>query len=465
MPASTEHPRWADIQGLVLSAYPRMYHAQYLMFTIRNAAAARRWLLHLIDENRITPAIKSRNADERLAANVNVAISAEGLVVLCGGSEPTSLDDLADRLPRFSYPFVEGIAGRAHRSRILGNTGDSTPEKWQWGGPKKPVHLLLMVFAASSDALQRAIGEVAPPPEATTEVLTLPETLSLEEAQGREHFGFTDGISQPILAGTPDAERFPTSPHVTALGEFVFGYADQLGRRAEAPGLGGCAGFGRNGSYLVFAQYEQHVKDFWDFMDETASAQGAADPDAAERLASKIVGRMPDGTPLVPYVNHKDNDFDFTEDPFGYGCPLGSHVRRSNPRHGPSEGPPNRHRILRRGRSYGPRLERGEETDVPRGLFFMCLNADIERQFEFIQQNWTNNPAFAGLSHERDPLVGDRAACPVRPAVFTIPGLPAPARIDGLPRFVTARGAEYFFLPGLEGLRSLAKGDCGKRRA
>jgi Dyp-type peroxidase family len=475
MPASIEHPRWADMQGLVLSAYPHMDRAQYLIFTVRDAAAARRWLARLLEEKRFTPAIKHRSAGAdgpspmlhggEAHGNVNVALTAEGLVALCGNSASGSLDDLAGQLRGFSYPFVEGIAGRAHRSRILGNTGDSAPDTWEWGGPDTPVHVLLMLFAPTDDGLRRLIADASPPAQAMIErTPRLPATLSIKEAERREHFGFTDGISQPILAGTPDAERFPDSPHLTALGEFVLGYADQINSNTAPPPLGRCDNFGDDGSYLVLAQYEQDVEGFWQFMDDATCARGAVETGAAECLAEKIVGRRRDGTALVPYVNREDNDFDFSEDPFGYGCPLGSHVRRSNPRDF-SAGSANRHRILRRGRSYGPRVPDREPTTAKRGLFFMCLNADIERQFEFIQQNWTNNPGFAGLSHERDPLVGDHTAAAIGRPVFTVPSLPAPARIDGLPRFVRVRGAQYFFLPGIDGLRSLAEGRCGNREA
>src|SRR5262249_41440393 len=108
--------------------------------------------------------------------------------------------------------------------------------------------------------------------------------------------------------------------------------------------------------------------------------------------------------------------------------------------------PRNRHRVLRRGRSYG------EADDIEKGLLFMCLNADIERQFEFIHQNWLNDPAFGGLADERDPLVGALH----QDDVFTVPGLPAPVFVRGLRRFVSVRGAEYFFLPGIAALRTLA---------
>src|SRR5262249_14381698 len=169
-----------------------------------------------------------------------------------------------------------------------------------------------------------------------------------------------------------------------------------------------------------------------------------------------------DGAPIVPYAGGEDNEFDFANDRYGYGCPVGAHIRRANPRGSLASSRQlatemNRHRILRRGRPYGDMMEypfsgKSDEVD-DRGLFFLCLNADLERQFEFINQNWVQGTAFAGLPIERDPLVGERSeGC----RGFTIPGLPGPTRIDGLEQFVMVRGGEYFFLPGMRALRILA---------
>jgi deferrochelatase/peroxidase EfeB len=164
--------------------------------------------------------------------------------------------------------------------------------------------------------------------------------------------------------------------------------------------------------------------------------------------------------PLVPYGHPEDNEFDFADDPHGYGCPVGAHIRRANPRGSFSLAPvslqrANRHRLLRRSRLYGTRVERNDRRSAgpdgsDRGLLFVALNSDFERQFEFINQNWINNSGFSGLQSERDPLVGRD---PTRR--FTIPGLPARTRVEGLPPFVTVKGGEYFFLPGIDALRYL----------
>jgi deferrochelatase/peroxidase EfeB len=130
-----------------------------------------------------------------------------------------------------------------------------------------------------------------------------------------------------------------------------------------------------------------------------------------------------------------DNDFLFgTEDPEGVRCPYGAHIRRANPRDSLDPGNAdqiaisNRHRITRIGRHYAPAP--GQNP----GLFFMCLCADIERQFEFLQQTWLKSPSFHGLNREKDGLLGDAQEGPIG--------------LKPLPRFVTTKGGGYFFLPG-----------------
>ena len=120
-----------------------------------------------------------------------------------------------------------------------------------------------------------------------------------------------------------------------------------------------------------------------------------------------------------------------------------------------------RHRLLRRGRKYGvlppvgellePSAHAGTEEE-PHGLHFICLVANIARQFEFVQHTWMNNPRFAGLYDSPDPLMGPATE---RDRMFSVPTATVRERYTGIPRFVTVRGGAYFFLPGIRGLRYL----------
>jgi len=255
---------------------------------------------------------------------------------------------------------------------------------------------------------------------------------------------------------------------------------------------------GRNGTYLVMRQLRQDVRAFWQFV---MSASGA-DAAAADRLAAAFVGRMRDGTPLVstqsttiPGVGTdadsiRLNQFTFDGDPAGAACPFGAHIRRANPRNADYPGHPTGlakvlatfglgrasfredltssvrfHRVLRRGREYGPGItpqqaaQPAPPNDPERGLHFICLNANISRQFEFLQNAWIVNTKFSGMTGESDPLLGDRGAIPGCPVtsdfnVQTSNGLRR--RVSGVPQFITVRGGAYFFLPSIRALEYFA---------
>jgi deferrochelatase/peroxidase EfeB len=132
-----------------------------------------------------------------------------------------------------------------------------------------------------------------------------------------------------------------------------------------------------------------------------------------------------------------------------------------------------RHQILRRGRPYGPPLfdferltdrvngpgglfENLEPDQEKRGLHFICLNASLKSQFEFIQQAWINNARAPGNVANPDPMSSCPAA-PDAPGSMMVPGEELDLRTSRLPNFVKARAGAYFFLPGLRTLRYLAQ--------
>ena len=273
---------------------------------------------------------------------------------------------------------------------------------------------------------------------------------------------------------------------------------------------------GRNGTYLVLRDLSQEVLAFGRFVEE----QAARDGEDLDQVAAAMVGRVPfdirivssdnnvtpndkpertipPGAPIVPLSGEaipgvgpdpddiRRNQFTFHNDVDGTACPYGAHVRRANPRnadlpestrglfarlirilgygrrhpHDDLIASTRFHRILRRGREYAfETADAGGDRVVQRGLRFICLNANISRQFEFIQAAWLANPKFEGLD-EGDPLVANRKPLATgRPSdTFTRPqpnGLCR--RSAALPQFVTVRGGAYFFLPGLRALRYFA---------
>jgi len=249
---------------------------------------------------------------------------------------------------------------------------------------------------------------------------------------------------------------------------------------------------------LVLRDLQQDVRRFWQYLERQANVTGAT----RQLLAEAMVGRTMAGDPLVAQAERhiagvvpddRLNHFTFRADPYGTACPLGAHIRRANPRNADlpdgATGLFSRlartfgygtrhtrddlisstrfHRLLRRGRAYGTLVPDDEALhpgppgeDI--GLRFVCLNANIARQFEFVQTAWVAGTKFGGLTQESDPLLGNRqpvAGCPVT-SDFSVPQPSgASLRLRDLPQFVTVHGGAYFFLPSLSALRYLANLD------
>jgi Dyp-type peroxidase family len=286
-------------------------------------------------------------------------------------------------------------------------------------------------------------------------------------AGNREHFGFRDGIAQPSILGGP-AQRSGQGVAGPAgswlglpAGEFVFGYPAADGKLPSGPP----PPLDRNGTFLVYRKLEQDVAAFRRFV----AHQGRGFPGGERLLAAKLIGRWPDGTPLALSPDREDpaiaadprrcNDFQFASDPMGIDCPIGSHVRRANPRDGlPFHGAlVNRHRLIRRGAPYGPPLPDGslDADHAERGLLFYAFNASFARQFEFIQRQWLNDGNALGLAADPDPVAGSKPSTPsAEPLKMTIPGSP-PHFVAPLRQLVTTRGGEYVWMPGLAALRAI----------
>jgi deferrochelatase/peroxidase EfeB len=483
-----------DVQGIVRYGHGKLTRACFYLLQVQDAAAARTWLL--------TAPVTTAVARKPLPTSaLQVAFTSRGLHALGVPEEVTQ---------SFSPEFVAGMAADPNRSRRLGDLGVNAPMHWRWGAGEHTPDVLVMLFATA---------ETWPSIEATTmrpewrQAFHTIASLHAADLDRNEPFGFADGLSQPDVDWAQSRVVRKSEPHYTnlsALGEFVLGYPNEYERFTGRPLLDASAGedlppaidhpgkldVGRHGTYLVFRELQQDVRRFWCYMrDQTGSLV------EAQRLAEAMVGRTMNGEPLAVCGGHPiegvertpENDrlnrFVFDGDPHGERCPLGAHIRRANPRNndfgGPVGGPVSQlmrhfgigakgwrddrvaatrfHRILRRGRKFGPTLSPADAMEsVPanepeRGLYFACLNANIGRQFEFVQNAWLMGGGFEGLTNERDPLLGIRTDAHGACDTFTIPAPDgASRRLYNLPDFVTVRGGAYFFLPGIRALRFLA---------
>jgi deferrochelatase/peroxidase EfeB len=435
---------------------------------------------------------------------LQIALTSEGFRAL--GIAPAILES-------FSTEFIEGMSGDENRARRLGDVGANDPRNWLWGAQDRIPHVAVLLYALPQrlDDFRRTIESDL---QSGFDVMLALGTADMDDT---EPFGFRDGISQPELdwdrTRAVKDETHLRYGNLSCLGEYLLGYPNEYGLYTPRPLLDGSrdpakmlpqaeeapdfADLGRNGSYLVLRQLKQDVHLFWQTLDRYAGGSAAE----RELLGAAMVGRTVTGEPLVPLLTPPGsvkpraaaedlNVFTYDSDPAGTRCPLGAHIRRTNPRNAdfPAhtsgllsklirtlgfDSPARRedlvastrfHRLLRRGREYGDAVSLEQAltdagTQQETGLHFICLNANLQRQFEFVQSAWIVSPKFNGLRDESDPLLGSRAAdyAGGRTDSFSMPQPDGPTRcLSGLPQFITVRGGGYFFLPGIRALRFLA---------
>ncbi|MFL5864808.1 MAG: Dyp-type peroxidase [Solirubrobacteraceae bacterium] len=450
-----------DMQGNILRGYASHRHAAYLLTRVGDPAQARAFMRRLLKDDQIAT---ERSWRARPVMRLNVAFTHPGLKRL-----HPNVDAFA--------PFTDFRQGMRERARSqLGDVGANDPHQWE-SRLREEIDALFTVYGDTVGARDDAARDLTRELRAATFTLVHDQRADMLEGD-REHFGFTDGFSQPALPGVSEDRRSRRGEGAQRrrwrrllgdewrdirLGEFVLGHRDEDG---VVPG--GREPLLYNGTFMVWRKLEQDVKLFRQWIQMQA---GDAE-EAQIRLQARILGRWPDGVSLVrrpPFdasyratgspsaIHNPDiNDFTYRADRLGLRCPLGAHVRRCNPRDalGFRTERARRNRIIRRGMPY---VDAGHAPS--RGLIFVCFNASITRQFEQIQGHWLMGGDSFGLGSDRDFLTAGVDA--EQPAVkMTLQGTRdrPPQFLTRDRQFVTVRGGHYLFVPGLSALRQIVGG-------
>jgi deferrochelatase/peroxidase EfeB len=518
-----------DIQGNVVNAYPRhgLVVARYVFFHVNAPVSGRKFVGDIVPlVNAGLPWEDLSKKTPRVATNIGFTY--EGL---------RHLDIPEVTLHGFPETFSMGMKARRE---IIGDTGPSLYRHWDpiWNNKdddKQHVHIIvtidgkeendldgryqeiLRILAANPGVKQlvghRGAGSDNLPYQSAAALL--PTTENRGYPGGKEHFGYSDGISATFFDGcgedpnsvigggkpTGQDARTPAGWAPLATGEFILGHPDEAFEYPEAPGP---PLFSRNGTFMAYRKLHQNVGCFNTYL----NAEGEKFPEGKEALAAKFAGRWRNGAPLVSFPTEKSANefiaelaplqlkiwnqtaspqeqtrfeelrmqlfaFDYGGDTSGARCPFGSHTRRTNPRSALEFGKTsafdvpgalsNRRRILRRGLPYGhvedPTSDAGEH-----GVVMLIMNADLSRQFEFVQQQWINYGNDFGLANDPDPLLGNHGTNESRRAGgrMTIEGDAGtnkpPYFCNLIPTLVETRGGDYFFLPSMTCLRMIALG-------
>ncbi len=370
---------------------------------------------------------------------------------------------------------TKGFLGGIVESILDTDNKDPEPTSWETGFQRE-IHALFTVADATEDAVKKAAEEMRTSLAGIATVLTVEEGIVLRrknqatggDPESVEHFGYFDGISNPLFTMQDlDDELLENQQRKAwdagARLSLVL-VRDPFTEETDA-----------FGSYLVYRKLGQDVVKFNERVRALATSLNTN-----EALAgAMVVGRFKDGTPVVisdaPSPGAQvDNDFNFNKDFEGDKCPFHSHIRKVNPRGTTpltSLESERRRRIVRRGIPYGkpmPGVADSTEADpnpaAPRGLLFMCFQQNVEEQFEFIQRTWVDNEHFPsgiptlGLLQQDtgdDPLIGqdpdEAQRWPKRWGDKS-----AGKKSFNFESAVTLKGGEYFFAPSIPFLRSIS---------
>lgn len=466
----------SDIQGFIVRGY-NLPQVRHFVLTIGDPVAAASFLEALTSgdsELSLTSAAPWPGGTKPPYA-LNLGITAAGLEAL---RLPGPNADQANKVEFNSGNFQSFLGGAIAAAKTVGDTGANSPSNWVTKlNPENAsaAHLLLSLYTNGeenretySDVLRKMFSGVIPSSGKDSEVFEF-DTDALPG--GKIHFGYTDGISNPVI----DADNLPPLrevqlPYVPAW-QFVLRNGNVTSYNMPTP-----MPFSQNASFSAFRILEQNVDAFDAFL----KSQG--DSDAQELIAAKMCGRWRNGNPLVASPNGPGSkelpfaelrDFLYNEvaggadepDHVGNPCPYSAHTRRANARGGPGvTGVQNNtegrqmHRIMRRASPYGP-AHSGSPDGTARGLAGHFIGASLFDQFEFLMGQWVNSGTFAGIRKAGiDPLLGNLP----EDSTFTYwkkdpaTGEQVPVTVDGLSRVVTTKGGLYLMLPSLTSIKWMA---------
>ena len=461
---------YADVQGTILRGY-RVDFARHFILSITDAAAAGTLLANLVNGSDGLPKITTaQRTGEKPACFLNVSFTCTGLATM--GVSATDLKT-------FDGSFQLG-ASNAGVAANVGDVGSSAPAHWIGGlGDGAQVHMLVSLWVRdSTDVLESVSAQLRSAFAGVATILLEQDANALPD--NKVHFGYRDSISQPTVLGAPPTKHTPDDQPVVATGEFLLGYTNEIGGSYNVSPTP----LSLNGSYAAFRILEQDVAAYDALVQAFADKAGIP----TEMAAAKICGRWRNGNPLSLSPTQEDpllprdqlNNFTYvappaaTDDTLGLTCPIGSHIRRNNPRNEAvvGGGTSSNHRIIRRAMPYGPPYDPEKPDSATRGLVGYFINASIQNQFEFLTSQWSMTSDFVksatapggspagntvfNISGE-DVFLGVNNP---KSSSFTLAGPGANGSgnttVTGFGRTITTRGGVYCFFPSISGLQYLA---------
>ena len=330
-----------EVQGDIITSIEGMNHGCLLLMQISDASEVRRFLQ---SEKFLSQLTRQSMDPKSIRIATNIAFTFQGL---------STLGLPGEMLETFPKEFREGMEARG---AMLGDVRVNHVDNWvlpRWhpNDRRHPefatvrlstVDLIIKLQICSEQNDDHLPGDLEKERDrlAATDGLELLAVEPLWRNQVciggenfvREHFGFVDGLSQPVVEDTPaNPTQTTTSTKYSdevPRGEILLGYNNAQGDAPETNE------FLINGTFEVIRKLKQNVGALNEFLSQAAAGLSGRKKDTTIDLwRSKMMGRDLDGVPATnKSLVHSSNTFDFANDPEGKGCPLQSHVFDECPR-------------------------------------------------------------------------------------------------------------------------------------
>ncbi|MFY7844589.1 Dyp-type peroxidase [Chryseobacterium gambrini] len=335
------------------------------------------------------------------------------------------------------YSFLENFNSSEKETDFFGsmkdaNISDIKPSDWE-SGFREDIHAMILVADDNLMLLREKEISIRKEMNGKCKIVKIENgnVIRNEDGAGIEHFGYADGISQPLFFSDEIQELETKYKDVKINYSSFFPLSQVL---VEDPFLKNEEAFG---SYLVFRKLEQDVDGFKAKEEKIASIVGRKTDDEKEEIGAIIVGRFEDGTPHI--LSHEEGIIDNLSNNFLHKnssngkCPFLNHIQATNQRDEAS-----REMIMaRRGIPYG--IFPGEGREV--GLLFMSFQSDIKKQFEATQIQ---------ANHYKDLIIGQNL-----PQKMNLDCFGKKGKEINVENFVKLRGGEYFFAPSIPYLKNV----------
>lgn len=434
---------FSKLQGNILKGHGRDFTTNiFIKFQENRLEEVKEWISNFA-KDKITSCKKQLKENELFKRNGVSGDIFYGFMLTAQGYKYLGLETNS-----FEKTFVQGME----------KAGLNDPERKEWDkGFQEEIHAMILIGDDNQEKLAQASRIIVYDIDLLGIITNIEHgnTIRNINKDGLEHFGYVDGISQPLffedeLKNYKEQNSSKLEFNPSATKELVL-INDPLLNDKEA-----------YGSYFVFRKLEQNVRKFKRDEIKLAKDLGLKDE---ERAGAMIVGRFEDGTPIE--VNDEDgiigsgvfNNFKYQDD--NSKCPFHAHIRKSNPRRTGDE----KHTMARRGIPYGqvfyPSTRKEDFHLMPTeevGLLFMSFQKSIVNQFEFIQKKWVNDENFPNKKDGIDPVIGQNTKGNISLGIFPKKYGDLTSinfKIASFESAVTMKGGEYFFAPSIPFLKNL----------